>query len=75
MEQQWITVVTDNEADILVAEVEKAAYTMKNLKHPGTAESTAGIIKDIGDTGISILQKLCNNIWNAGCPESGLKWH
>ena len=55
----------DKEAEILREEVESAVKKLTDGKTPGYDSISGEELKAAGETGISILHKLCNQIWDS----------
>ena len=53
----------DNEPELLKEEISSAIRKLSDGKAPGYDNITAEELKATGDTGVEILQQLCNKIW------------
>lgn len=56
----------EQEPDILRDEVEQAIHFLKNNKSTGGDNISAEMLKQLDEVGITILWKICNNIWKTG---------
>ena len=54
----------EEEPDILLSEVKNAIQKLKNNKAPGIDDIPGELLKNIDDTGVTILLQLCNKIWH-----------
>lgn len=58
--------LSEQEPEILLEEIERTVSKLKNNKAPGPDEVTAEMLKLSGEKGVKILWQLCNKVWTTG---------
>lgn len=56
----------EREPTILISEVRAAIHKLKSAKAAGDDAITAEALKFIGEEGVAIIHKICQNIWETG---------